>query len=122
MVEAIPPRADRRPLGAHLAAVALALAALALYATFRMEHVGGADSYGYYSLSLLFEQGRMSLPVGLDPLGLPIGLQLMAAPQRDDLLFSAGRAFERVLGTARQRLEHSGKRGSPSAARSGRPG
>jgi hypothetical protein len=49
------------------AAVALALVAFAVYGTFRSKYGVGADSYGYYSLSLLFEQGRLSLPVGLDP-------------------------------------------------------
>jgi aspartyl-tRNA(Asn)/glutamyl-tRNA(Gln) amidotransferase subunit A len=44
------------------------------------------------------------MPVGLDSLGLPIGLQVMAGPLRDDLLFGAGLAIEKALGTLRERL------------------
>jgi hypothetical protein len=54
-----------------LAAAALALLAFAAYAALRQTHVGGSDSWGYYSLTLLFEQGRLSLPVGFDPERFP---------------------------------------------------
>lgn len=55
-------------------------------------------------LANLLGLNGLTLPVALDPPGLPVGLQLMAAPGRDDLLFAAGLAFERVLGIARERL------------------
>jgi len=38
-----------------------------LYATFRTEYVGGADSYGYYSLALSMKEGHLALPTSLDP-------------------------------------------------------
>ena len=56
------------------------------------------------SLANLLGLNGLTMPVALDALGLPVGLQLMAAPMRDDLLFAAGLAFERALGTARDRL------------------
>lgn len=46
----------------------------------------------------------LSLPVALDKAGLPVGLQLIAPYGEDERLLAAGLAFERVLGTARQRL------------------
>jgi aspartyl-tRNA(Asn)/glutamyl-tRNA(Gln) amidotransferase subunit A len=46
----------------------------------------------------------LSMPVALDKAGLPVGLQLMAPLGEDDRLLAVGLAFERVLGTARQRL------------------
>jgi len=46
----------------------------------------------------------LTIPVGLDDAGMPVGLQLVAPGGRDELLLAAGLAAERVLGTARQRL------------------
>ena len=46
----------------------------------------------------------LTMPVGLDALGLPIGLQVMAPNNRDDLVFAAGLSFENTLGVGRQRL------------------
>jgi len=45
----------------------------------------------------------MTIPVGFDTLGLPVGLQVMAAPMCDDLLFGAALAIERALGTSASR-------------------
>lgn len=39
----------------------------------------------------------MSLPCGFSPDGLPIGIQLVAAPNREDVLFRAGKAIENAL-------------------------
>jgi len=61
------PRVDRT----DLAALAITALALAVYAALRQTHVGGADSWGYYSLSLLFGEGRLTLPVGFDPARFP---------------------------------------------------
>jgi aspartyl-tRNA(Asn)/glutamyl-tRNA(Gln) amidotransferase subunit A len=36
-----------------------------------------------------------SVPCGFDGAGMPIGMQLVAAPWRDDLLLAAGVAFQR---------------------------
>lgn len=45
-----------------------------------------------------------TLPVGLDRLGLPVGLQLIARGGDDERLIAIACAAERVLGTARDRL------------------
>lgn len=38
-----------------------------IYINYNQEYVGASDWYGYYSLSLLFKQGRVDLEVGLPP-------------------------------------------------------
>jgi aspartyl-tRNA(Asn)/glutamyl-tRNA(Gln) amidotransferase subunit A len=40
----------------------------------------------------------MSVPVGLDDQGLPIGLQFMAPAMADDRLYVAGGALEAAIG------------------------
>jgi aspartyl-tRNA(Asn)/glutamyl-tRNA(Gln) amidotransferase subunit A len=40
----------------------------------------------------------MSLPAGLDPSGLPLGLQLIGRPLEEGLLFSLGGALEKAAG------------------------
>jgi len=42
----------------------------------------------------------LSLPCGLDPRGLPVSLQLIAPPFREDLLLKVGAAYERAGGHA----------------------
>jgi aspartyl-tRNA(Asn)/glutamyl-tRNA(Gln) amidotransferase subunit A len=44
------------------------------------------------------------LPVGLDRLGMPVGLQLIAKGGEDERLVAIAGAAERVLGTPRQIL------------------
>ncbi|MBM3522478.1 MAG: amidase [Alphaproteobacteria bacterium] len=52
----------------------------------------------------LFDLCAVSLPIGLDALGMPVGLQF-AAPRGDEpRLLAIALAAERKLGTARQRL------------------
>lgn len=46
----------------------------------------------------------LTMPVGLDKAGIPVGLQLIAKHGDDERLLAAAYAFERVLGTGRQRL------------------
>jgi aspartyl-tRNA(Asn)/glutamyl-tRNA(Gln) amidotransferase subunit A len=46
----------------------------------------------------------LTVPVGLDETGMPVGLQLVAPGGRDELLLAAGLAAERVLGTPSERL------------------
>ena len=77
----------------------------------RLDEVPDWDRYRALNLRMvrntclanLLGLNGLTLPIALDPLGLPVGLQVMAAPQRDDLLFGAGLAFERVLGTLPRR-------------------
>ena len=56
------------------------------------------------SIANLLQLNGLTLPVGLDALRLPVGLQLMADHGRDDFLFAAGAAVEQVLGTGRERI------------------
>lgn len=46
----------------------------------------------------------VTIPVGLDGAGMPVGLQLVAPGGADELLLGAALAVERVLGTSRERL------------------
>jgi len=46
----------------------------------------------------------LTIPVGLDDLGMPVGLQLVAPGGRDELLLAVALAAEAVLGPARERL------------------
>lgn len=46
----------------------------------------------------------LSMPVGLDGAGMPVGLQLMASHGADEQLLAVALACERVLGTAKERL------------------
>ena len=55
----------------------------------------------------------ISVPVGLSPEGLPMGLQLKAAWGRDELLLDAAEALERANEPA---LGRRGGRRSPPAA------
>ena len=55
----------------------------------------------------------ITLPVGLDETGMPVGLQLVAPAHRDEKLLAVALAAERVLGTAPERL------GTPPACRPG---
>jgi aspartyl-tRNA(Asn)/glutamyl-tRNA(Gln) amidotransferase subunit A len=46
----------------------------------------------------------INIPVGLDPEGMPIGMQLVAGRNQEEKLLAAALAVERALGTPRQRL------------------
>jgi aspartyl-tRNA(Asn)/glutamyl-tRNA(Gln) amidotransferase subunit A len=52
----------------------------------------------------LLDLCALTMPVGLNPDGLPIGLQLLSRHNADESLLTAACAFERVLGTGAQRL------------------
>jgi aspartyl-tRNA(Asn)/glutamyl-tRNA(Gln) amidotransferase subunit A len=56
-----------------------------------------------YPLSVL-GLTAISVPVGLDASGMPVGLQLVAPGGRDEALLGAALAAERVLGRAKDRL------------------
>lgn len=56
------------------------------------------------SIANLLKLNALTLPVALDACGMPVGLQVMADHGRDDLLLAAGLAFEKALGTGRERL------------------
>ena len=46
----------------------------------------------------------VTLPAGLDRAGMPVGLQLIARPNREEDLIAIALGIERVLGTPRDRL------------------
>jgi aspartyl-tRNA(Asn)/glutamyl-tRNA(Gln) amidotransferase subunit A len=46
----------------------------------------------------------LTLPVGKDQAGLPVGLQVMAGPWEDARLLAIGQAIEKALGDGRERL------------------
>ena len=74
----------------------------------RMDEVDDHDAYRAHNMRLLRNTHTanllglcgITLPVGRDALGLPVGLQLMSGGMRDDLLFAAALAVERVLASA----------------------
>jgi aspartyl-tRNA(Asn)/glutamyl-tRNA(Gln) amidotransferase subunit A len=56
------------------------------------------------SVANLLQLCALTLPVALDAARMPVGLQVTCDRGKDDLLFAAGRAIEKVLGTGRERL------------------
>jgi aspartyl-tRNA(Asn)/glutamyl-tRNA(Gln) amidotransferase subunit A len=56
------------------------------------------------SIGNLLQLCALTMPVALDAAGMPVGLQVMAGNGRDRFLFAAGLAFEKVLGTGRERI------------------
>jgi aspartyl-tRNA(Asn)/glutamyl-tRNA(Gln) amidotransferase subunit A len=50
------------------------------------------------------EQCALTLPVGLDSNGMPVGLQLIAPANAEETLLAAASAIERVLGTPIQQI------------------
>lgn len=56
------------------------------------------------SVANLFGLCALTLPVGLDQAGMPVGLMLMAPPRREERLLAAAAAIEAALGTGRERL------------------
>ncbi|MBT4588668.1 MAG: amidase [Rhodospirillaceae bacterium] len=50
------------------------------------------------------EQCALTLPVGLDTDGMPVGLQLIAPANSEEKLLAAASAIERVLGTPMQQI------------------
>lgn len=55
-----------------------------------------ADTPGYMALANLCGLPALSVPMGFDADGMPLGLQLMAAPFRDPLVLRVGKAYERA--------------------------
>ncbi len=69
----------------------------------RYKHVNLATLRPTCPVNLL-DLCAVSLPVGLDDAGMPVGLQLVARHGQDEALLGAALAAERVLGTAAARL------------------
>jgi aspartyl-tRNA(Asn)/glutamyl-tRNA(Gln) amidotransferase subunit A len=77
----------------------------------RMDEVDDHDAYRAANMQLLRNTHTanqlglcgITMPVGLDALGLPVGLQLMAGAMQDERLFAAALAAEAVLGAGVRR-------------------
>lgn len=78
-----------------------ALTALATWEQYRPLNLKMARNT---SIANLLQLNALTLPVGLDAMAMPVGLQIMAGHGRDDFLFAAGLAMEKVLGTGRDRI------------------
>ena len=55
-----------------------------------------ADTPSYMALANLCGLPALSVPMGFDVDGMPLGLQLMAAPFRDPLVLRAGKAYQQA--------------------------
>jgi aspartyl-tRNA(Asn)/glutamyl-tRNA(Gln) amidotransferase subunit A len=77
-----------------------------------LEEVAEPDDYRRHNVAAsrnaailsLFDVCAVTLPIALDGVGVPVGLQLAARRGRERDLMAFADAAERVLGTARQRL------------------
>lgn len=73
----------------------------------RLSQLGGAADYAAANMLMLRNTAvanllgwcAITMPVGLDDAGLPVGLMLMAPPMAEDRLLAAALAAEAVLGT-----------------------
>jgi aspartyl-tRNA(Asn)/glutamyl-tRNA(Gln) amidotransferase subunit A len=78
----------------------------------RLADVGTWDSYRVANATVLSNAApvnilglcAISLPIGLDDHGMPVGLQLIAGAGRDRELLETALGLERLLGTARERI------------------
>jgi aspartyl-tRNA(Asn)/glutamyl-tRNA(Gln) amidotransferase subunit A len=78
----------------------------------RLDDLGAWDAYRIANGAVLSNASpvnilglcAITLPVGLDAYGMPVGLQLIAAGGRDRALIETALGIEAVLGTARMRL------------------
>ncbi len=64
-----------------------------------------ADTPSYMALANLCGLPALSLPMGFDGSGLPLGLQVMAARFRDPLVLRAGKAYEQATDWHERRPE-----------------
>ncbi len=71
----------------------------------RFDQAAPADTPSYMALANLCGLPALSLPMGFDGDGLPLGLQVMAAPFRDPLVLRAGKAFEAATDSHERRPE-----------------
>lgn len=78
----------------------------------RFDEVASGADYRHANLKVLRNTAvvnylglcALTLPAGLDAAGMPVGLQLMAAPLQEELLLLLALAIERRAGTPLQRL------------------
>jgi aspartyl-tRNA(Asn)/glutamyl-tRNA(Gln) amidotransferase subunit A len=96
----------------HLKAVDVVVMPTVAITPPRLSEVSAVDGYKEANLMALRNTsiGNMltlcglTIPVALDAAGMPVGLQLLARRDHEHHLLAIGRAFERRLGTARERL------------------
>jgi aspartyl-tRNA(Asn)/glutamyl-tRNA(Gln) amidotransferase subunit A len=68
---------------------------------FRMRTLKIGRNVGVFNI---WNMCAINIPVGLDPEGMPIGMQLVCANNQEEALLAIALAVERALGTPRQRL------------------
>lgn len=59
----------------------------------------------------------LAIPCGFSDAGLPIGLQLVAAPNQEETLFRAGAALEDALGLSESKIPRTPPRSKPDTSR-----
>ena len=74
-------------------------------AALSFDQAAPANTPGYMALANLCGLPALSVPMGFDADGLPLGLQLIAAPFRDPLVLRAGKAYERATDWHERRPE-----------------
>ncbi len=78
----------------------------------RLEEIATPDSYRAHNLPALrntqtanlLQLSAVTIPVGLDTAGMPVGMQIMAPLNEDERALAVALSFERTLGTGRERL------------------
>lgn len=96
----------------RLAAVDVLVAPTVSLTAPTIAEVSTKEGYGPRNLAVLRNTSianylglcAITLPVGLDQAGIPVGLMLMARGGTDERLLGVAREFEKVLGTGRERL------------------
>jgi len=74
-------------------------------AALSFDEAAPANTPGYMALANLCGLPALSVPMGFDADGLPLGLQLIAAPFRDPLVLRVGKAYERATDWHERRPE-----------------
>jgi aspartyl-tRNA(Asn)/glutamyl-tRNA(Gln) amidotransferase subunit A len=86
----------QRRVEALFQAVDLLISPTTPRAAFSFDEALPVDTAGYMALANLCGLPAVSLPMGIDAEGMPLGLQLMAAPFRDPLVLRVGKAYEQA--------------------------
>ncbi len=86
----------QRRVAALFQEVDLLISPTAPRAAFCFNEAAPANTPSYMALANLCGLPALSLPMGFDANGMPLGLQLMAAPFHDPLVLRVGKAYERA--------------------------
>ncbi len=97
---------------AHLAGVDVLATPTTASTAPRLDEVEDMEAFRLRTLKIgrnvgvfnVWNMCAINIPVGLDPEGMPIGMQLVAGRNQEERLLAVALAVERVLGTPRDRL------------------